>query len=107
MATESPLETVENSHTLTQMSALEDCIELYRWSNKGGLICWASSTLDRDEECVQNFYRETSREEMLERILCRIHDIILKFVVKMTIGTHRPPLPPSKYSWYSFMLEAE
>ena len=21
--------------------------------------------------------------------------------------THRPPLPPKKYSWYSFMLEAE
>ena len=21
--------------------------------------------------------------------------------------THRPPLPPRKYSWYSFMLEAE
>ena len=21
--------------------------------------------------------------------------------------THRPPLPPRKYSWYSFLLEAE
>jgi len=21
--------------------------------------------------------------------------------------THRPPLPPQKYSWYSFLLEAE
>jgi len=21
--------------------------------------------------------------------------------------THRPPLPPSKYTWYSFLLEAE
>jgi len=21
--------------------------------------------------------------------------------------THRPPLPPRKYSWYSFVLEAE
>jgi len=107
MATESLLEMVENSHTLTQLSALEDCIELYRLSNKGGWICWACSTLDRDEECVKKFYRETSREELLERTVCRRQDVILEFVVKMKIGTHRPPLPPSKYSWYSFMLGAE
>jgi hypothetical protein len=26
---------------------------------------------------------------------------------KVVSLTHRPPLPPSKYSWYSFLLEAE
>ena len=26
---------------------------------------------------------------------------------KVVSLTHRPPLPPRKYSWYSFMLEAE
>jgi hypothetical protein len=26
---------------------------------------------------------------------------------KVVIPRHRPPLPPRKYSWYSFMLEAE
>jgi len=26
---------------------------------------------------------------------------------KVVSVTHRPPLPPSKYSWYSFLLEAE
>jgi hypothetical protein len=26
---------------------------------------------------------------------------------KVVSPTHRPPLPPKKYSWYSFMLEAE
>jgi hypothetical protein len=26
---------------------------------------------------------------------------------KVVSPTHRPPLPPRKYSWYSFMLEAE
>ena len=26
---------------------------------------------------------------------------------KVVSPTHRPPLPPSKYSWYSFLLEAE
>ena len=27
--------------------------------------------------------------------------------VKVFSPTHRPPLPPRKYSWYSFLLEAE
>ena len=27
--------------------------------------------------------------------------------VKVVSLTHRPPLPPRKYSWYSFLLEAE
>jgi hypothetical protein len=27
--------------------------------------------------------------------------------VKVVSLTHWPPLPPSKYSWYSFLLEAE
>jgi hypothetical protein len=26
---------------------------------------------------------------------------------KVVSHTHRPPLPPRKYSWYSFLLEAE
>ena len=26
---------------------------------------------------------------------------------KVVSSTHRPPLPPRKYSWYSFLLEAE
>jgi len=26
---------------------------------------------------------------------------------KVVSLTHRPPLPPRKYSWYSFLLEAE
>ena len=26
---------------------------------------------------------------------------------KIVSATHRPPLPPRKYSWYSFLLEAE
>jgi hypothetical protein len=26
---------------------------------------------------------------------------------KVISPTHRPPLPPRKYSWYSFLLEAE
>ena len=26
---------------------------------------------------------------------------------KVVSPTHRPPLPPRKYSWYSFLLEAE
>jgi len=26
---------------------------------------------------------------------------------KVVSPMHRPPLPPSKYSWYSFLLEAE
>jgi len=26
---------------------------------------------------------------------------------KIVSLTHRPPLPPRKYSWYSFLLEAE
>jgi hypothetical protein len=26
---------------------------------------------------------------------------------KVVIPTHWPPLPPRKYSWYSFLLEAE
>jgi len=26
---------------------------------------------------------------------------------KVVSPTHRPPLPPRRYSWYSFMLEAE
>jgi len=26
---------------------------------------------------------------------------------KVVSPTHRPPLPPKKYSWYSFLLEAE
>jgi hypothetical protein len=26
---------------------------------------------------------------------------------KVVSHTHQPPLPPSKYSWYSFLLEAE
>ena len=26
---------------------------------------------------------------------------------KFVILTHRPPLPPRKYSWYSFLLKAE
>ena len=26
---------------------------------------------------------------------------------KAVSATHRPPLPPRKYSWYSFLLEAE
>ena len=26
---------------------------------------------------------------------------------KIVSPTHRPPLPPRKYSWYSFLLEAE
>jgi hypothetical protein len=26
---------------------------------------------------------------------------------KVVNPTHRPPLPPRKYSWYSFLLEAE
>jgi hypothetical protein len=26
---------------------------------------------------------------------------------KVVTPTHRPPLPPRKYSWYSFLLEAE
>jgi hypothetical protein len=25
---------------------------------------------------------------------------------KVVIPTHRPPLPPRNYSWYSFLLEA-
>jgi len=25
----------------------------------------------------------------------------------VVILTHRPPLPPEKYTWYSFLLEAE
>ena len=28
-------------------------------------------------------------------------------VVRFVIPTHRPPLPPTKYSWYSFLLGAE
>jgi hypothetical protein len=28
-------------------------------------------------------------------------------VGKVVSPTHRPPLPPRKYSWYSFLLEAE
>jgi hypothetical protein len=28
-------------------------------------------------------------------------------VRKVSTTTHRPPLPPTKYSWYSFLLEAE
>jgi hypothetical protein len=28
-------------------------------------------------------------------------------VVKVVSPTHRPPLPPRKFSWYSFLLEAE
>jgi hypothetical protein len=28
-------------------------------------------------------------------------------VVRSVSPTHRPPLPPRKYSWYSFLLEAE
>ena len=27
-------------------------------------------------------------------------------VVRLSAPTHRPPLPPRKYSWYSFLLEA-
>jgi hypothetical protein len=27
--------------------------------------------------------------------------------VKVVSPTHQPPLPPRKYSWYSFLLEAE
>ena len=26
---------------------------------------------------------------------------------KVVTLTHRPPLPPRKYSWYSFLLEAQ
>ena len=26
---------------------------------------------------------------------------------KVVISTHRPPLPPRKYSWFSFLLGAE
>ena len=26
---------------------------------------------------------------------------------KVLSPTHRPPLPPRKYSWYSFLLQAE
>ena len=26
---------------------------------------------------------------------------------KVVSRTHRPPLPPKKYSWYSFLLEPE
>jgi len=26
---------------------------------------------------------------------------------KIVSLTHRPPLPPTKYSWYSFLLETE
>jgi len=26
---------------------------------------------------------------------------------KVVSPTHRPPVPPRKYSWYSFLLEAE
>ena len=26
---------------------------------------------------------------------------------KVVSPTHQPPLPPRKYSWYSFLLEAE
>ena len=26
---------------------------------------------------------------------------------KVVSLTHRPPLPPGKYTWYSFLLEAE
>ena len=26
---------------------------------------------------------------------------------KVVSLTHRPPLPPTKYTWYSFLLEAE
>ena len=26
---------------------------------------------------------------------------------KVVSPTHRPPLPPRKYSWYTFLLEAE
>jgi hypothetical protein len=26
---------------------------------------------------------------------------------KVVSPTHRPPLPPRKYSWYSFLLESE
>ena len=28
-------------------------------------------------------------------------------VGKVVSLTHRPPLPPRKYTWYSFLLEAE
>jgi hypothetical protein len=40
-------------------------------------FAWASNMLDRDEECLQNFYRETSREEILETLVCRREDVIL------------------------------
>jgi len=61
-------------------------------------FAWASNTLDRDEKCMQNFYRETSRKEILDTLMCRREDVILEFVVKMKNETHRPPFSHSKYS---------
>jgi hypothetical protein len=34
--------------------------------------------LDIDEECMQHFYQETSREEILETLVCRREDVPLK-----------------------------
>jgi len=39
---------------------------------------------------------------LLEVLYSRLHE-----GGKVVVPTHRPPLLPRKYSWYSFLLEAE
>jgi len=55
----------------------------------------------------QSYYRPEQAQSVLRKL--RFPDFVstAQDCGKVVIPTYRPPLPPRKYSWYSFLLEAE
>jgi len=55
----------------------------------------------------QSYYRPGPGPEGSRRLRLPISRQMAHEGGKVVSPTHRPPLPPRKYSWYSFLLEAE
>ena len=59
--------------------------------------------------CVCKLKQSRYRPRVVQRVPGRIPDFMTTAQDggKVVSVTHRPPLPPRKCSWYSFLLEAE
>ena len=80
---------------------------MYRYFIRSGVLILVNRDRKKQKKAKQSHYRPGQAQRVPEGSGSQISRQSAHEASKVVSPTHWPPLPPRKYSWYSFLLEAE